>query len=602
MNPINESEADQATPAPEGAPDNRLNSRAGRGPGRWRLMILLPVAAAFTLLFMRPGADSDAFPRLPRGDIAIDAAVAHSLAAGDGFWTPWERGSSYRPPDDSSRFGHYADQHPPLWPLAGALLMDAFGMEPLDALEAASFLAHIAALMLMVWLGARMKLGRLAFLPPLLYTLLAAGSAFSLNGSLYTAQAGLYLLAACLMGRRNAGPGNSVALGLVLAAAYLLNYQAVLLLPAFLAVRLICLGRSMFRPGNLALTALVIAVFSAAVAPWLIRNTGLFNDPIYSVNRFYAMAKAGAPLSQSVVNGRMIVEVAPFPLIKTAKGLAGCAWFNIPYLLLLLLVLFPGCAAIVAADIPDLKKRILSKSRDPLVAAVAVVLLFHLAACLLWPALKLRYIVPAAPLIILLAWKQALGNPLTMKWWTIWTTLAVGALCIAVRLKGSVHGEALFMAFLLCYLPMSLGRIAGSSRITILFLVVLCLTGAGAWPGSAYFNIQPCPDFFGQDKETIERESAEELHRISAFLNDSRPGVPIIGDIRLWHTDHSLRVIEPPKAFPGDDYGRALQTVSSCYSASIAVLGRREAASLEGAAGMKIIWEGGHMKVFELNP
>ena len=62
--------------------------------GLW--MAGLPLAAAVLLLLLKPAAPQDGARPLPRGDVAIDAAVAQSLASDRGFWTPWERGSPYR--------------------------------------------------------------------------------------------------------------------------------------------------------------------------------------------------------------------------------------------------------------------------------------------------------------------------------------------------------------------------------------------------------------------------------------------------------------------------------------------------------------------------
>ena len=84
------------------------------------LLFLVPPLTAALLLVCFPSKERWG-PGMPPGDVAIDAATAGSLIQGSGFWTPWERGSTFRPPPpEKGRFGHPADQHPPLWPLAGA--------------------------------------------------------------------------------------------------------------------------------------------------------------------------------------------------------------------------------------------------------------------------------------------------------------------------------------------------------------------------------------------------------------------------------------------------------------------------------------------------
>ncbi|MHC4946231.1 MAG: hypothetical protein ACYTG7_24730, partial [Planctomycetota bacterium] len=103
----------------------------------------LPLLAAVLLLGLSILPEAPVAPQLPRGDVAIDAAVAESLADGKGFWTPWERGSLYRPVEEVDAFGFPADQHPPLWPLLGALIIRVIDTTPLRALEWASFAAHL---------------------------------------------------------------------------------------------------------------------------------------------------------------------------------------------------------------------------------------------------------------------------------------------------------------------------------------------------------------------------------------------------------------------------------------------------------------------------
>ena len=148
-------------------------------------MIGLPLAVAVLLLVGRFLFDEQGFSPLPRGDVAIDAAVAVSLTEGKGFWTPWERGTRYLPPEADEAFGFPADQHPPIWPAAGALIMRLFDCSSLRALEWASFLSHAAVLTLMVLLGLKMGLGRLAVLPALAWCVMGVGSAFSFNGSFF---------------------------------------------------------------------------------------------------------------------------------------------------------------------------------------------------------------------------------------------------------------------------------------------------------------------------------------------------------------------------------------------------------------------------------
>lgn len=572
----------------------------------------LPLAAAVLLLGAALLIEPDAFERLPRGDVGIDAAVAHSLKEGKGFWTPWERGSLHRPPpseEAQAGFGHPADQHPPLWPLAGAAFLALLDCEPVIALHWASFLVHLAVLTLLILAGQRLGLGAFAFLPALCYALISLGSAFSFNGSLYPAQAALYLAAALLMERQDFGPIRALLLGLVIGGAFLLNYQALLLVPAYLTVRFLILRRDFFRTSNLAVTSLVLISAAAIVLPWLIRNASTFGSPLYSVNPFYAMEKAGVTFQQQLVDGRLVISRLPMGVMQMAKGWLQCAWFNIPYLLLLLVALMPGCAAMLASSLPALGRDTVQGQKEYLACAGVVILVFHLLACLFWPALKVRYLVPAAPLFLLLAWRQVFRTAPMRRSWILSILILFGLFCAAVYLKGSVHGRNLFVSYLLSFLPMSLILLIGSkgvvggmrSRIPALCLGLLSISAVGVLPGGAYYNVPPCPDFFGQDNEMQEAVRSQELRRVSAFLEQE--GVDtVMGEITLWHMRREIRLVRPPLYLGEVSYKNTLETAARPFSVPYAVLDRKALETLPGLQDARKAWQGEWWTIIELNP
>ncbi|MFH1998115.1 MAG: hypothetical protein ABIK28_00475 [Planctomycetota bacterium] len=559
---------------------------------------ILPFLAAGLFLYfgtLHGGMDEQ---RLPRGDVAIDAGVAASLARGLGFWTPWSRGTCYHLSETETReCGHAADQHPPLWPLVGSALIRLFDASPLQALEWASFIAHLAVLWLIMRLGPRLGTGRWTFLPALAWALISVGSAFSFNASLYTAQAGFYLAFVLLASREKRTLLSDLMLGCVMGGAWLLNYQSILLVPAFLIARFLCQGKAMFRARSLAVVIIPLAAAVLVASPWLARNALIFGDPLYSVNHWYLLSKVGASFSHTVANGRLVLEAEPLSLVAYAKGMLHCAWLNIPYLLLLLLALFPGCLVVFTASGPCLRHALFGKERKPLVIALFTVIALHLTSCLIWPALKVRYLVPVGPLVVTWAvawaWQQSLGIRRLSRKSLLLGAFAAGLLCLAVWLKGSVHGKNLFLSFMVSYLTLSLVYLAATlelfadvrSKLPLLGLCALFLAAVGVYPGQAYFNIPPFPDFFGQDKDQLHVSECMALHSIYDQLEEiSKPleasgtshADGLIGDLRLWHitpfSSPSLTIMEPPKLLPGENYLDLLRTAAEPFKIGYAVI------------------------------
>ena len=549
--------------------------------GRFSCYVVPPVASLLLLAAALMTGVRDAHP-LPRGDVAIDAATAQSLVQGDGFLTPWARGSRFRSPlqeDTGSRehaFGHRADQHGPLWPLAGAGLLLGTDLTPGEALAWASYLGHLATLLLVTAAGRRLGLGRLAVIPPLLYAVCAVGSAFSFNGSLYSWQAALYLVAILLAGSPTLSLGRAGLLGAVTGAAYLLNYQSLVLVPAILGARWILAGR--FLPGREGLNRLLIGaiLFGLILTPWLLRNALVFGNPFYSVNGNYFLARSGIPFHHHLVDGVLLVSPDPHGPVAILRGLATAALLNTPYGLLLLVGLFPGCLVVLAAAVPEWTRCVLGRKKNPYVTSLTLVLVFHLTATWFWPALKTRYLVPAAPLILLLAVFFA-GRIVSAGRASL---LVIGmALAFATGLlliRGNLHGTAFLLAFLVAFIPMA-GLILITQRgtepalrgpLVLTGLVVLTLGGAilsRTLPGSAYFNIPPFSDFFGRDKNIEEQVKTESILEAAECLEDL--GIEgVVGDLALWHANSALRVITPPPDVAGEDPVTLIRRAAAPYN------------------------------------
>lgn len=552
----------------------------------------IPMVVAALLLAYALFSEQSPLNAPPRGDVTIDAATAESLAKGWGFLTPWERGSPFYPPIRTEQFGHPADQHPPLWPLLGAMVIKLFNVNGINALQWVSFLSHLLILFLLYLAALRCELKRLSVLPPLFYALCSLGAAYSFNGSLYAGQAVLYLGAALVMGKPELTWKDGLLLGSLLGGACLINYQSLPLIPAFLLTRLVMRGKHFFSWGEIRIVLITIILFIAALSPWMLRNLEVFQSPFYSVNPNYALAKAGVGFTHTMEAGRLLLVPSEISILELVKGFARCAWQNIPYLMLLLLILFPGALGLICFQGPGL----LRKNK---LTPYLMILLFHLIFCILWPALKLRYMTPCGPLILLIAWVIAIQRKQTYAKWVITLFAVLSLACIAIWLKGSLHGKSLFLAFLICFAPLVLVFPPPLRKWTPLLFGILSLFSVGALPGSAYFNLKDHPDFFGIDMETREKELSLSLEECAEELD--RLGVErVIGDLKLWSINPRIRLYTLPLANPEEDYKKILNLAAKPFNIRFVFMQRQAYEGKSELLSLKMAWKNKDWVILDL--
>jgi 4-amino-4-deoxy-L-arabinose transferase-like glycosyltransferase len=465
----------------------------------------------------------------PRGDVLLDVGVSRSLVAGDGFASGFERGTAMVrgereiPPQDQ------ADQHPPLWPLLGALFGKLAG-SGFAGLKLASLLLG-ALLIKLVWRESdRMTEGcvgapdGLAALAGALIALSFLMLDYSVNGSLYIAQACLVVL---LVRALSATAPSALRIGLVLGLSLMLNHQAAVLLPVPLAVLLLAPPAG-GRARALKVSLLALGVAALVCAPWWWRNLQLFADPFYSVNAFYPLYASGVLPTLGIEGGLPVARLPDASLLFAMLG-AQRAWLppNLLYLLSTGLMLWPGLIALVAAGAwPIFRVARATGDRRVLSCLVALAALVLVAA--VWPAVKLRYFVPMTPLVVLLgmrllALKPARGEVLGA--WAV-TLLWLGALLYTLGdLTGTeddprperwwllLAGGSIFLALPLLLrhtrladAGLRLGLCSG-----VLVVPVLCGLALNNAPHTAYHSSVLTPDFFGQAKEQIEERRARTM-------------------------------------------------------------------------------------------
>lgn len=514
----------------------------------------------------------------PRGDVQLDVGVTRSLVAGEGFRSGFERGTALALDALPVPARDVADQHAPLWPLVGAALSAVTG-SAFWGLKLGSLLCGLALLAL-VWSTAEALLRGLPSAPRGLPGLAAALVAlsfvmvdFSGNGSLYTSQACAVLLLVRLLGAERP---SWLKLGAVLGAALLLNHQALVLLPVPLIVLTLTAAPGA-RARAIAVGAAAALLALALFAPWAARNAQVFGSPFYSANVFYPLSKAGVTPSVALEEGLPVARFATPPLTTWLR--AELRWLprNALFLFSTGLMLWPGLLALVAAGALPLLRRAWT-ARDRALLAV-----FGCAAVLLaigvgWPDLKLRYLVPVTPLIVLLG-VRLLAQPPTRG--ERWGALAVAALWVAAvlgtldDLLGTAEqprperwatlagGGAVLLALPLLLRHRAWGgatlRLAVCSGLLVLPLIgVVALLPA---PHTTYHSSALTPDFYGQLKDREEAREALTLRLAHerALADGSRTLIAPVGML-AWGSPALISVPLGGGLAAGDDALAALVT------------------------------------------
>ena len=178
------------------------------------------------------------FNDLPHGDINLDYAAAWNLSTNGRLMLPFVAPRPY--PSAQLGFGFPYEQHPPLWPILGYLGATITG----NIYLAFKLITLVSGILLipLSYVAFRKAFGDL---PALFSSVLIAFTYvlidFSGNGSLYILHAFLILVFVFLAGKPER-PLNAILLGIVAGLAYLLNYQAIVVLGALIVVYLYQFG------------------------------------------------------------------------------------------------------------------------------------------------------------------------------------------------------------------------------------------------------------------------------------------------------------------------------------------------------------------------
>lgn len=500
----------------------------------------------------------------PRGDVLLDVGVTRSLAHGEGFHAGFERGTSLALDDRPAPPRDVADQHAPLWPLLGVALAWPVG-SIFAGLKLGSLLCGLVLLVLVGSVANALLAERpagpapLRGLPGLAVALVALSflmADFSGNGSLYMAQACLVLLLVRLLAVERP---SGLLLGLALGAALLLNHQALVLLPVPLAVLLLTAppgGRARAAAVGVGAAALALLLF----VPWALRNTEVFGSPFFSANVFYPLSRAGVVPALGLESGVPVARFSPPPFLEWWPA-AEKTWLprNALYLFVTGLLLWPGLGALVAAGaLPLLADAWRRRERGVLAALLFAAVL--LAIALAWPDMKLRYLVPVTPLVVVLGVRLLAQAPTRGERWgacalaALWLAATLGTLDDVTggaaqprpeRWATLAGGGAVLLALplLLRHRPLMGGaglRLAVCSGALV--LPVIALVAILPAPHTTYHSSPLTPDYYGQLKDREEARSAltARLARERALAEGSRVMIAPV-EMLAWDTPALVR-------------------------------------------------------------
>lgn len=426
----------------------------------------------------------------PHGDVLLDAATAESLASGRGFWTPWEEGMSLRADEigiTNETFGHPADQHGPLSPLLAVPFVWLTKGDGVLSLQIVSFILGILTIPL-AW-NVFSRFGeRAGIWSAWAFALLLPFCDYSGNGSLYSAQVtGLLLLPA--VANQLSTAKQSLGAGAVLGLLFLLNYQCVVLIPAFAFAVIFTFGFA----GAVAPLVYASLACLCITLPWFVRNFVIFGNAFYTTNLDYVVHHIGKhviELDGERARNISVATTADFiDGIKSWTGKNFCYWVTTIHLAIPLLSFFaPGGFARILQKRPGGQREFAGAF-----LTFAFVLLFIIT--IIWPAPKARYAIPLAAIIAGAAmveltngarWRWAVGTVLFMIAVAGWMGLGVvfapavpwAFITIPTGDSGFPNRES---SYLLCTLVIPFLTILPSARRVLPAIALAIITFHGAF-------------------------------------------------------------------------------------------------------------------------
>lgn len=338
------------------------------------------------------------------GDVIDDASVTASLHR-DGrllaFTGPDTADPSLYPAQPDSG-GIPLKMHGPLMPVIGAAVTLIRGGSSgiADAFLSLRFVSLLSGV-LIIWLVSVIVsrlIGQWAGVAAAAWT--AASYIlidYSGNGALYTAQAAIYLLW-LLTALYKPSWQRTMLLGIISGVGYLVNYQCMILIPAGI-LTLACDQRPWRR--FLLHAVLLLAISGLIVAPWFIRSSILFGDPLYHQKwqMRYVYIKTGIQIPEDGV-----ISVGFRDILGILHSVF-TVWipYNLYYAARKLFVIAPIAFFFFSFGLIEMA---FSPERMRKFRPVIILLALQVLLYATWPVWKFRFFVPLMPFIFILALEQ----------------------------------------------------------------------------------------------------------------------------------------------------------------------------------------------------
>ncbi|MDO8468251.1 MAG: glycosyltransferase family 39 protein, partial [Candidatus Peribacter sp.] len=327
-----------------------------------------------------------------------------------------------------SRNGIPSMQHGPVWSLMGGGVSSLWqGRTEADVYFALRLLSVMfgTAMIVMFWVVARSLMNRESALVGALWVSVSYLLIdFSGNGAFYVFQATLYLLW-ILIALRTPSWKRSAALGALTGFTYIMNYQAIILLPTAILLELFQSKLTRKCLLNIVVVTLLAGLFAS---PWLIRNFVLVGDPFghHLVNSNYIFSKSG-------IRATVVDFVYQFPgkweQLTVILGMVLTSWLpnNSFYVARKLFVLAPIAFIFFSYGLIE---QVLSAERRRRMLPVLLLFAMHFLISASWPITKFRFFVPLLPLVFLLSLDaiQCFVKNRRIRLW--WMALITFALCL----------------------------------------------------------------------------------------------------------------------------------------------------------------------------
>jgi 4-amino-4-deoxy-L-arabinose transferase-like glycosyltransferase len=354
----------------------------------------------FTLVGLSLRLSSFFLNDLPHGDINLDYAAAWSFRQNGRLMIPVVAPHPY--PTDDVEIGYPLEQHAPLWPLMGAIgsfiFGDIFTTFKIFTLIFGSLLIPVS------YFAFRRLIGQK---PALMTSLIVACTYilidYSGNGSLYIFHALIFLLF-IFFSYEPERMHNAIILGILAGTAYLINYQAAILLAVLVALYIIRYQQTKRLKASILALGVSFGVSFIVISPWLFRNFQAFGSPFYSANFSYLLSNLGVPRRLTFGNAGLVYESmwSQYPINTLPQTFL--AWFlrNGVYFFIRILILAPVISVFAFLLVVSLIRRKHHAVYVGTFWSTVLLLALHLLISCVWPVFKFRYFVPLMPLIIAL--------------------------------------------------------------------------------------------------------------------------------------------------------------------------------------------------------